>query len=137
MTYLTGQCAELESQLKDTRLDGTQIDNLLDYIRDCHVQVTHHIESGITHAQKAAANSISDTHPKPSEAPLVALAKALREYDSCATELVASLHADAPLPTDVLDELKTLITQYEFEKAHSLLEPYVPQQAFSGSAAVD
>ncbi|KAF7787246.1 two-component system, unclassified family, sensor histidine kinase and response regulator [Pseudoalteromonas rubra] len=137
MTYLTGQCAELESQLKNARLDGTQIDNLLDYIRDCHAQVTHHIESDITHVQNAAANSTSDTHPEPSEAPLIALTKALREYDSYATELVASLHANAPLPADVLDELKTLITQYEFEKAHSLLEPYVPQQAFSGSAAVD
>ncbi|QPB83048.1 response regulator [Pseudoalteromonas rubra] len=141
MTFLTGQCAELESQLKDARFDGTQIDNLLDYIRGCHAQITHHIESGITHAQNAAvqsaANSTSDTHSEPAEAPLIALAKALREYDSSATELVASLHDDAPLPSAVLDELKALITQYEFEKAHSLLEPYVPQQALSGSAAVD
>ncbi|WP_194867910.1 PAS domain-containing hybrid sensor histidine kinase/response regulator [Pseudoalteromonas sp. PPB1] len=141
MTFLTGQCAELESQLKDALFDGTQIDNLLDYIRDCHAQITHHIESGITHAQNAAAqseaNSTSDTHSEPTEAPLIALAKALREYDSSATELVASLHNDAPLPGAVLDELKALITQYEFEKAHSLLEPYVPQQALSGSAAVD
>ncbi|WP_167551966.1 PAS domain-containing hybrid sensor histidine kinase/response regulator [Pseudoalteromonas rubra] len=137
MTYLTGQCAELESQLKDTRVDGTQIDSLLDYIRDCHAQVTHHIDSGIAHTQKAAANSASDSHTEPTEAPLFALAKALREYDSCATELVSSLHIDEPLPKDVLDELNQLITQYEFEKAHSLLEPYVPQHTSNGSAAVN
>ncbi|AZZ97967.1 PAS domain-containing hybrid sensor histidine kinase/response regulator [Pseudoalteromonas sp. R3] len=124
MTHLTNQCAALESQLHENRLDGTQIDNLLEYIRHCHEQV-----SGYVNLHKAEPDKTSVPVCEQSDEILITLAKALRDYDASATELVASLHNGASLPEAVLDELNDLVARYEFEKAHALIVPYVPQLA--------
>ncbi|MCO7187360.1 MULTISPECIES: PAS domain-containing hybrid sensor histidine kinase/response regulator [unclassified Pseudoalteromonas] len=129
MTHLTSQCAALESQLQNNSLDGTQIDNLLEYIRHCHEQVSNYVNLHTAETEKCLSDKTSDALSEQSDEMLIALAKALLDYDASATELVASMHTGTHLPEAVLDELNDLITRYEFEKAHALLLPYVPQLA--------
>ncbi|RZM77598.1 histidine kinase [Pseudoalteromonas rubra] len=128
MTYLSDQCTALESQIKEDRIDIVKVDELLDYIRQCHEQISRYLNASAAQPQQKA-----DTRPQSEhyEESLITLARALQDYDARATELVAALKVGAPLPEAILDELNELVIQFEFEKAHTLLAPYMPEHAES------
>ncbi|OCQ23419.1 hypothetical protein A7985_05625 [Pseudoalteromonas luteoviolacea] len=110
MTYLADIAQELEQQIKEDNVNSDLLDTLLTHLK-------------ATKQKVAAIKSIKVVpQTEPQHCSLSDFATALKEYDSKATELVEQLEVNEPLDLETINELKVMVSRFQFAEAYDLLE---------------
>ncbi|KZN61511.1 PAS domain-containing hybrid sensor histidine kinase/response regulator [Pseudoalteromonas luteoviolacea] len=110
MTYLADLAQELEQQIKEDNVNVDLLDTLLTHLQTTKQKVSI-IKSNLVAPNMATQHcSLSD------------FATALKEYDSKATELVEQLEINEPLDLKTINELKVMVSRFQFSEAYELLE---------------
>ncbi|KZN54618.1 hypothetical protein N474_02505 [Pseudoalteromonas luteoviolacea CPMOR-2] len=110
MTYLADLAQELEQQIKEDNINEQLLDDLLQHLQATKQNISA-IKNRISPPKAAAPHcSVSD------------FAMALKEYDSKATELVEQLEVSECLDLETINELKVMVSRFQFAEAYDLLE---------------
>ncbi|MCF2858220.1 response regulator [Pseudoalteromonas sp. SMS1] len=110
MTYLADLAQELEQQIKDDTINTQLLDDLLVHLRKTKQGVA------LIKSNKPSMNAGADY------CSVSDFATALKEYDSKATELVEQLEVSDDLDVKTINELKVMVSRFQFAEAYRLLE---------------
>ncbi|TMP43376.1 histidine kinase [Pseudoalteromonas citrea] len=110
--FITEKAKSLEIQLQNMAVDINEIDIMIEYVNTTLAVCPHIMNQQLN----------DDPQPGLDTAYMLdKLAQALLEFDTSASELVLQLTCDEHLSQAELDELKTLISRFEFAQAHTAL----------------